>query len=1093
MGEAYFKLKRKLEDLGYNNTLPLDAVPLVECILADLIQTTRSLQHYMDLSKEALTQRDSLMLEAEPYKCDNAKLIQENNRLHSENINLKEEALRVSKESKRKIKSLSEELMKKDSLIGKLQHDVRDLSLRGLCAGTQSSRNKSRRKDSGDNNTARVCICNEQQFNADNDVTELLRKVQNLEEKNESYYDEIILLKSQIELRDNEIVRLHILLEGGRPLKAVSRDVCTSHSDGKFQDFVKQLQDMAKANDLLKKQVADGLEKQHEAMQRALDLADKNKNLHDELKKVDTLALTVEEDCNKRIAAMMNDMNFLQVRIEGLTMKNAELTKELSQSSLKSSPTLCKLQEELNIALREKDALKKEITDLVDLNKSLQDKIISVTSRSNYLGANNDGHRFSPKNMVCPTKDELQLLLEGERKIYEKCMSSLQEKLTETTSMFNMHLTKCKDKYIHPGSAASADSVFIKELHKKLCECQQEILMLKKENDEMKTKNAFQEEGNKQNYKDIISHLNAENAELSKENIALSHQLSQYKNFKSARFSTGGEYTKRDILKLQDEIDRLRDTIQIVRKDKEEYMSRCKEAMDLVDKLKRDLSYKHREIEQLQEENSSYKMTHRTGKASADHLREECNFLREQIKTLQSDVIKEKTLASQIKNIQMETERSSNEVQSDLLCTQKKLSLAKDNIDSLERKCNILQSEIVSLKNEKSNLIENIKKIDQERDKLVIELDNKTENMSILEQKIKSQSYEISKLENEISELKRKISTNKVSEHRLVDHESQIFFLNGEISRLTQQYDNAVVENKHLQNSLADANGTLKLTKIEYDKSRKEVDGLKQQLQHYVAEIRRIEEMLSQKEAERSDMLEHFASLSVEANILENTNHSLESESASKSLQLQSYISKIQALEERSVDKDNLIDTQSSQIAAMTCKITALENEVKLISEEKDLLQQNVSYLKQMCNSLQKDHTSVMQGLTDTDSELKLYENKIKNLSSAKTRLEADNQDIKGNLETTEKLLSKARREIVELKLALQDATSETKALQDRINRLSRIETVAHESTLTREELELPLMLEETIHEVSHEEDEESSRFHEVRKRYSKYSHGSTL
>lgn len=113
MGEAYFKLKRKLEDLGYNNNLPLEAVPLVECILADLIQTTRSLQHYMDLSKEALTQRDSLMLEAEPYKCDNAKLIQENNRLHSENISLKEEALRVSKESKRKIKSLSDELMKK--------------------------------------------------------------------------------------------------------------------------------------------------------------------------------------------------------------------------------------------------------------------------------------------------------------------------------------------------------------------------------------------------------------------------------------------------------------------------------------------------------------------------------------------------------------------------------------------------------------------------------------------------------------------------------------------------------------------------------------------------------------------------------------------------------------------------------------------------------------------------------------------------------------------------------------------------------------------------------------------------------------------
>lgn len=42
-------------------------------------------------------------------------------------------------------------------------------------------------------------------------------------------------------------------------------------------------------------------------------------------------------------------------------------------------------------------------------------------------------------------------------------------------------------------------------------------------------------------------------------------------------------------------------------------------------------------------------------------------------------------------------------------------------------------------------------------------------------------------------------------------------------------------------------------------------------------------------------------------------------------------------------------------------------------------------------------------------------------------------------------------------------------------------------------DLELPLMLEETIHEVSHEEDDDSSRYHEVHKRFSKYSHSGTL
>ncbi|XP_047993395.1 centrosomal protein of 135 kDa-like [Leguminivora glycinivorella] len=1077
MAEDYFNLKRKLEELGYNNSLPLEAVPLVECVLADLLQTTRSLQHYMDLSKEALMQRDSLMLEAEPYKCDNAKLIQENNQLHKHNMKLKEEYLKLSKDSKRKIKTLSDELTKKESLISKLQHDIRDLSLRGLCAGTQSSRNKSRRKDCGDDNVSRVCFCNDKLTSSDSDITELTKKIQSLEEKNGAYFDEISLLKSQIEHRDNEIIRLNILLEGGRPLKAVTRDVCSSHTDKKVQDLLVQLQDIAAENNVLRKQVADALEKQHEAMKRALNLADRNKTLHDELKKMDSLALTVEDDCNKRMATMSNEMSLLQAKAENLVKKNSELMKEISQS-----PKLDRLQLDLNIALREKESLQQKVADLTEVNNTLQDKILSFASNTN------SDRELSAKRK-CPTKDELQKLLEEERKRYEQCMMKLQDQLTETTTMFNTHLSKCKDK---SPRTISPDTARIKNLYNQLCESQQKILMLKKENEELKAKSTMQDEGYKQNYKDVISQLNVENAELSKENISLSNQLSQYKSMKLAQYNTEGEYTKRDILKLQDEVDRLRESNNVLRKDKEQYITLYKESTDLVEKLKRDLTFKHREIEQLQEENSSYKMTHRTGKASADHLKEECHFLREQIKRMQSDVIKEKTLANQIKNIQMETERSSNEVQSELFCTQKKLSLSKDTIESLQRKCNDLQSDITSLNHDKAKLMENLKKIDKDRDKLVLDLDHKTEAVSILEQKVKSQSHEINKLEDEITELKRRLNLTKISEHKLEDFETQIQFLNGEILRLNQQYDNAVMENKHLQNSLAEANGSLKLNKIEYEKSRREVDGLKQQLQHYVAEIRRIEEMLSQKEAERSDMLEHFASLSVEANILENTNHSLESESASKSLQLQTYISKIQDQEERLLDKDNTIDAQSAKIATMTCRIIALENEVKLVTEEKALLEQNVSYLKQMCSNLQKESGQASHGLSEADSELQLYENKIKSLSKAKARLEEEKHDVKGNLETTEKLLANARREVVELKLALQDATAETKSLQDRINRLSRVETEIHDSTLTRE-LELPLMLEETIHEVSHEEDEDSTRFHEIHKRFSKYSHGSTL
>lgn len=1082
MGEAYFNLKQKLEELGYNNTLPLEAVPLVECILADLLQTTRSLQNYMDLSKEALQQRDSLVLQAEPYKCDNARLIQENNKLHREIMVLKEENLKYSKEIKRKTKALSEELIKKDNTISRLQHEVRDLSLRGLCAETQSSRNKNKKKDF-ETNFSKICVCNNTRTtNPEKDINNLAEKILLLEVKNEELCDEIVLLKNQVEHRDNEIIRLNILLEGGRPLAAISKDCCKPSTDSQIQSLIKELREIETENETLKKDVQTGLEKQHEAMLRALTLAEKYKVLQEELKKVDLLALKVEEDANKKISILTNENNILQTKVDSLHVRNLELEKQISSYQIReNSATARKLEDFLESNNKENEKLKLENINLLQQNKKLQEKLSTL---------NKSSHSDHIECTKCPSKYELQSLLEEERKKYEKYIINIQEKMTNTIDDFNKHLNICKDKQ-SSNNARSHETEFIRDLHTRLCESEQKILMLKKENDEYKHDLIYQQKSNKENYKDVINQLNNENADLSKENMALNQQLSVYKNMHSVRHSNSGDNSKKEIEKYRDKIKEMVHEIEILRKDKKEYNFRYREAMDLVDKYKRDLILKQKEIEHLEEENSSYKKTNRTGRASADHLKEECNFLREQIKNLQSDVIKEKTLSSQIKNIQIETERSTNDIQNELLSTQKKLSLSRNTIETLENKCKELQSEIISLRNDKSNLIDSIKKVDQERDKLIMELDHKTERLDVFEEKLKSATYETSKLENEISELKRKLNINKVSEHKVFDYENQIQFLNGEILRLTQQIDNALMENKRLQNSLADTNGTLKITKIEYEKSRKEVDTLKQQLQHYVAEIRRIEELLSQKEAERSDMLEQFASLSVEANILENTNHSLESESASKTMQLQNYVSKIQSLESKLLDKENIIDSQSAQIAAMACKVNTLENEIKLITEEKSILEQNVLHLKQMCNNLQKKNANLTE-VEASDSELRLYENRIKSLSKSKASLEVERDRLNENLATTERLLSNARKEIVELKLALQDATSETKSLQDSVNRMSRRESENHENTLTKDEFELPLMLEE-IQEVSHEEDDYSALYREEHRGYSKYSHSSTL
>lgn len=54
MESKYTELRKHLDQLGYKQVLGVDSVPLVEKLLADLIQTTNSLQKYMKIAKEAV-------------------------------------------------------------------------------------------------------------------------------------------------------------------------------------------------------------------------------------------------------------------------------------------------------------------------------------------------------------------------------------------------------------------------------------------------------------------------------------------------------------------------------------------------------------------------------------------------------------------------------------------------------------------------------------------------------------------------------------------------------------------------------------------------------------------------------------------------------------------------------------------------------------------------------------------------------------------------------------------------------------------------------------------------------------------------------
>lgn len=54
MGNKFKLLRQQLDELGYKQLLVPEAVPLVEKLLADFIQTTESLEKYMKIAKNAI-------------------------------------------------------------------------------------------------------------------------------------------------------------------------------------------------------------------------------------------------------------------------------------------------------------------------------------------------------------------------------------------------------------------------------------------------------------------------------------------------------------------------------------------------------------------------------------------------------------------------------------------------------------------------------------------------------------------------------------------------------------------------------------------------------------------------------------------------------------------------------------------------------------------------------------------------------------------------------------------------------------------------------------------------------------------------------
>lgn len=217
--------------------------------------------------------------------------------------------------------------------------------------------------------------------------------------------------------------------------------------------------------------------------------------------------------------------------------------------------------------------------------------------------------------------------------------------------------------------------------------------------------------------------------------------------------------------------------------------------------------------------------------------------------------------------------------------------------------------------------------------------------------------------------------------------------MTAEIQNLKEQLDsalrikdNALQENKRLQDELANCIADYRKTNNELELARRQIEDLKTQLQHYIAEIKRTEDLITQKvfnrdirkspqlnsfsfeELERNELLDQFRSLSHEATTLENNNHTLETEASQSKVQLSVALEHAMDLEQKLQSQDAMVKNYEKQIADMTMTIACLESQVRHLMSECKCARDELDQLKDLCLKLDTEKEEVSRKLSQRDA-----------------------------------------------------------------------------------------------------------------------------
>ncbi|EHH25996.1 hypothetical protein EGK_15872 [Macaca mulatta] len=1076
----YINIRKRLDQLGYRQTLTVECLPLVEKLFSDLVHTTESLRQSKLSTVKAEKESANFDFVLEPYKLENARLSRENNELYLELMKLREHSDQHVKELKTSLKKCAREtddlkflnnqyvhklkLLEKES---KAKNErIQQLQEKNLHAVVQTPGGKKRSiafrrqrmqidepvppsevssypvPQPDDPYIADLLQV------ADNRIQELQQEVHQLQEKlavmesGVSDYSKqcriiimsfILILQTSpttrshahyiqsyqaisavsnipyscyflIELREREIERLSVALDGGRSPDVLSLESRNKTNEKLIAHLNIQVDFLQQANKDLEKRIRELMETKETVTSEVVNLSNKNEKLCQELTEIDQLAQQLER----------HKEEVLETADKELGEAKKEIKRKLSEMQ-DLEETMAKLQLELNLCHKEKERLSDELLVKSDLEtvvhqleqekQRLSKKVESfvVTERELTLEVERMRleHGIKRRDRSPSRLDTFLKGIEEERDYYKKELERLQHIIQRRS---------CSTNY----GAREKNSIFRTP---EKGDYNSEIHQITRERDELQR----MLERFEKYMEDIQSNVKLLTAERDKLSVLYNEAQEELSALRKESTQTTAAHN----------------IVSLMEKEKELALSDLRRIMAEKEALREKLEH----IEEM----SLF------GKSELEKTIEHLTCVNHQsfkhVKTVNTTQALQK-LAS---GYSLSTPAQGKIVSSPVR-----------QLTFLSQPPNELNLKMTSQDEEAHVMKKTIGVIDKEKDFLQETVDEKTEKIADLQENLANKEKTVAQMKLMISECESAVNQLKET---LVNRDREINSLRRQLDAAHKELDEvgrsreiAFKENRRLQDDLATIARENQEISLELEAAVQEKEEMKSRVHKYITEVSRWESLMAAKEKENQDLLDRFQMLHNRAEDWEVKAHQAEGESSSVRLELLSIDTerrhlreRVELLEKEIQEHINAHHAYESQISSMAKAMSRLEEELRHQEDEKATVLNDLSSLRELCIKLDSGKDIMTQQLNSKNLEFERVVVELENVKSESDLLKKQLSNERHTVKNLESLLATNRDKEFHSHLTSHEKDTEIQLLKEKLTLSeSKLTSQSRENTMLR-------------------------------------------